>query len=187
MAYPTKTELKAWLGISGSSEDTLLDQLLAYAVDYAERTAGRVFVSTTETRKFSLGYVTQRGKRLNLFCDLVSVTTLTNADDTVLTASQYELVDVAAPYYAIRIPPSAGVVFSGVVRDYVTVAGVWGWSSTPEGIFNAILEIAAATYRARVSGSAPVGVAQGGGLLISQLALPPLAVDTIRSFRRFRL
>jgi putative intracellular protease/amidase len=115
------------------------------------------------------------------------VTTLTNADDVVISASQYELLDVTAPYYALQIHRAEGVVLSGVLRDYVTVAGSWGWTSTPEGIFNAILEIAAATYRARVGGAAPVGIAQGQGVLIAALALPPLAVDTIRSFRRFRL
>lgn len=188
MTYPTISDLKTFLGVSGTSEDGLLTDLLAGAVGLAERMCGRKFVPSTETRKFrSARHLTERGKRLNLFCDLVSVTTLTNADDVVISASDYMLIDLAAPYYAIRIHSTSPYVFQGVVRDYVTVAGSWGFAACPDAVFSAIVEIAATAYRQRVSGSAPVGVAQGSGVLLAPAALPPLAIKQLEGYRRFWL
>jgi len=165
MAYPTLAQAKVFLGISGSGDDTSLTQILNGVIKTVERRTGRVFVAAAETRYFSVRspYVNRDPLALNLFADLVSVTTLTNGDAEVITSAYYNLISLtgAAPYYRVELKPGNGYVWrSDGAGGRVSIAGTWGYSAAcPADLFLAIME-----QVGNVAGSR----AQGGGVTVTK-------------------
>ena len=71
-------------------------------------------------------------RELQLGDDLITLTTLTNGDGTVITSSQYKLYDANAPVkHKITLLNSSGVVWTPSGGDYeqaISAAGVWGYT-----------------------------------------------------------
>lgn len=134
-AYASLEDLKEYLGIATATrdEDVLLSDLLDRATKAIDNYTGRVFWPATETRYYESGAVEDRV--LYLDRDLVSVTTLTNgdSDSTSISSSDYWLLprNDGPPYYGIRLKSSVSTTWEFDVDYWVSVAGTWGWSSTP--------------------------------------------------------
>lgn len=153
--YCTIDDLRDWTG----------EQIPTNAVNRAEvviestsrwidHFCGRHFYPLTATRTFT----TNDYYRLALDVDLVSVTTLTVAGVS-WAPSQYELLigpnifssDVSSrPYrYIEPIPPN--YFFRPWIagpRDFISIAGSWGWSATPISVKQAcIIQSAANLHR----------------------------------------
>src|SRR5574340_1235085 len=103
MAYTTLADVKAYLGISVTTDDTLLTALIPRAQTAIETYTGRKFEATTATHYFHNEDVT--GQYLYLhYDDLLTVTTLTNGNGTVIDAANYRLEPRnTSPKYAIRL------------------------------------------------------------------------------------
>lgn len=190
MAYPTTANFKTWKGISGSGEDTQIGWGLEAAIALLERETGRKFVSSSATEKFAQRYVSKRGRRLNVFRDLLTITTLTNGDLTVITSTYYELLGVSGQYYGVELYQASPYRFAqGSDGTRISVAGTWGYldsdGNTPDLAFETILQVADVYYRARqmgVMGHIP-GVARQGQSTAG-LEMPEILDRAIAAYRR---
>jgi hypothetical protein len=145
--YATVAQLKARLGISDVTDDTVLGQVLDGACRAIDQVCGERFYTTAaaETRYFTAttSEVVRPGP-------LVSITTLTTDDSedrtyaTSWTANtDYELEPANAvvdsvPYRAIRTTPVGSKSFP-TTRRAIKIVGKFGWSAVPDNIREAAL------------------------------------------------
>lgn len=168
-------------------DDTVVDALITAASRYIDTRTGRTFYSRTETHYFDV----PEGRTLWLDDDLISVTTLTNGDGTVLTTTDYMLQPYNdAPYYAIKLKDISDVVWevdsNSSAERVITLAGSWGFSATaPADISLACKLIAVSTYRNRfgenMTGAATI---TGAGVVVTPQDVPSLAAEIIRRYTR---
>jgi hypothetical protein len=191
MAYPTVANLKTFLSISASTDDTQLGWALNGAINYCEKLTGRKFVAATETRYFSAKspHVGQDKRTLFLHADCCAITTVTNGDGTVLTAYRKIGVDGNnAPWYKLVINPNEATFWqNGADGTEIEIAGSWGYSATcPHAIFEAILRLAAHNYRARSvgQGGAVTAVSKRAGLAVGAAEYPQDVIDAMMEFKR---
>ncbi len=153
MAYPTLAQLKAYLGITLTTEDTVLQQFLDGAVKEFERDCNRVFVAVSAAREFLAvdPWVTMNGRRLTFFADLTAVTTLVNGDGASIPVTDYELLPVSgAPYDSLVLYEESGYRFTGVGLTPITLTATWGYAAVcPASVFLAIMQLAAVNYHER--------------------------------------
>ncbi len=132
MAYITPAELKAYLFAGGTpvptTDDTLLTSMCARAQGIIERKTTRKFEAYTATRLFDV----PRGRKLELDEDLISVTTFTNGDGSVIDPTSYHLwPNNDTPKRAIVLNMASGQVWypgsSGNTEQALSVLGSWGY------------------------------------------------------------
>ena len=150
MAYATLAQAKTELGISGSGDDTILQEKLDAATIVIERETGWVFEAATDTRYFDSEAV--EGYVLWVGGDLVSITTLTNGDDdsTVIITADYRLLprNEGPPYYGIQMLVDTTTTWEFDVDGEVSVLGAWGYSaSPPDDIVQGCVRLAGYYYR----------------------------------------
>ena len=157
MAYATTAQVKTYLDISGSGDDTLIGDLIDRAQQMIDNEfAGIVFEASTNTeRTFDSSRDVEDG---TLFLDypLVSINSITNGDTDVLTTSEYTTEPRnRAPYYAIKLLPSAGLYWqtnssTGDSEDAITISGKWAWSTSADSdIEHMCIRLASYLYRQR--------------------------------------
>jgi len=163
MSYASLTLLKSYLGISVTTDDTLLTNLLTRAQQAIDSHCHRTFEARTETRYYrqeavaiedAFGYdITHEvlnpvSDVLYLDDDLLSVTTLTNGDGTTIPSSGYWLEprNDGPPYWYIRLKSAYSWEFD--TDGEISVAGTWGYATTaPDDIVHAAIRLAAYYYR----------------------------------------
>lgn len=189
MAYPTATDLKDYLGITGSSEDTLLTNLITGVKEYAEHYCGRVFEGgSAAQRGFPLipRFFSEDRRIFTPGADMASVTEVLNGDgSTIFTeGTEFVLLPVGVPpYNQIILLTGAGYRFSG--SGLVKITAVWGYAATcPKIVFDAFLGIAAYLYRVRPAGGVGAVIQAGGQTIVQPETFPQAHVDVIRSLRR---
>ena len=139
MAYVTRAEYRKYVTqLSGGEDvtysadaDAVTDDVLDQATAYIESQTGRRYSALTDTRYYDArAVVTYDGQLLLLDDDLLTVTTLTNGDGAVISASDYWLEPRNGPlYYGIRLKSTKSWSFS--TDGQVSIAGTWGRMSTP--------------------------------------------------------
>ena len=187
--YATLDEFKTWQRITSTdaSDDTLIEGLVELASRFIDAETKRTFYARSETHYFDV----PEGRELTLDDDLLTVTTLTNGDTTVLTSTYYNLIPKnKAPYYAIRLKETSAYSWSenssGNTEYVISVAGTWGYSATaPADIKNACLMIVASAYNRR-AGENQTGVARitAAGVVITPEDIPSSAWSIIRGYRK---
>ena len=192
MAYPTTANFKTWKGISGSGEDTQIGWDLEAAIALLEKSTGRKFISSSATRKFfgRAPWVGLRRRRLFFHEDNLTITTLTNGDLTVITATYYQLLGVVGHYHGLELLSGAPYRFAeGADGTLITVAGTWGYldsdGNCPDLVFDAILQVCDVYYRARaqgIMGDIP-GVSRQGQSTAA-LEFPPILQRAIDLYKR---
>ena len=147
--YTTITDVKAQLGADVSTDDTIITSKIVAAQAEIDRLLGRTFESATATKSYNEFYAgfDPRGRILLLDSDLLSVTTLTNGDGTVIPSSGYWLEPQnATPYSTVRLKSSYSWSFDD--DGQVTVLGTWGYSAqAPADIANICTELAIYLYK----------------------------------------
>jgi hypothetical protein len=138
MAYVTLAEYRAYMkalteGIEAAplaADDTFVTGLLSSAQQFIEDWTNRRFEAATATRYFDSRSVAYSDpQKLFMDDDLLTVTTLTNGDGTVLDSSAYYLETYnLTPKHAIRLKTNYSWTFDTDGR--VSVAGTWGYSAT---------------------------------------------------------
>lgn len=167
MAYIYTTTVKAYLGVSGASDDALIGDLIARAQAIIDEELGFSFESTTDTTRYfnpllhtNAKQNGKRGDRLTLYFDTwLAALAASNpinikADGTpeAVAAANYYLVPTneGPPYYGVRLLPSKGVVweYENDPDRGVSVEGKWAWSETaPNDIVHAAIRLTAFLYR----------------------------------------
>lgn len=171
--YATLVELKAQLGITDTTEDTLLTKALG--------TASRSIESWCNNRKFDLDVaasarVYRPANDLLLVDDIgiatgVTVEIGTVGTYTTVTSTSYELVPTTAlvrglPITGIQAISSPALWFTGGWQPRVRVTAQWGWPAIPDAISQAALILATRLFRRKGS---PEGVAGFGDMGVVRL------------------
>jgi hypothetical protein len=192
MSYATLAQFKAAVGITDSTDDTALQNVLD-ATDtlidlYCDRKTG--FGTATETR-----YYTAEAYDYVLTDDLVSVTTLTTDDlengtysttwtagtDFQLTPKNYALDGL--PYTGISRSNAFTKNFPKGIFLGVRVAGVFGFPSVPASVVQAEIIQANAVFSSRTAAFGVIGSADLGGILRMSRALHPEAALLLEPYR----
>jgi hypothetical protein len=193
MSYATLAQFKAAVGITDSTDDTALQNVLD-ATDtlidlYCDRKTG--FGTASETR-----FYTSEDYEYVLTDDLVSVTTLQTDDDangtyeTTWTANtDFMLAPANAaldgfPYTEIDTSVSWPRNFPKDVYRGVKVVGVFGFPSVPAAVVQAEIIQANAVWSSRTAAFAIVGSADLGGILRMTRALHPEAALILEPYRK---
>lgn len=151
MAYCTNTDVKTYLGITGSGDDALLTSLCTRAQAMVDRYCNRTFEASSNTdRKFDAVRDTVLGV-LFLDEDLASINTITNGDGTSVASTKYVTEPrTATPYYSIRLLASSNLSWTYTTdpENAITVSGKWAYSTTaPADVVHATIRWAAYLYR----------------------------------------
>jgi len=182
MAYATAALVKTYLGITTSSDDTLITALIARAQSMLDNYTHRTFEVTADTTKYFNAYLDRRQFKLWFTEGLelaANPTTITNGDLTTLTVNTHCVMVPAnkTPYYGIEILWSAQMQWvqsnAGDPQRAISVVGKWGYSTTPpDDIVAATIRLVSFLYRQRESSAdmdRPVSVADGMVLLPGRL------------------
>lgn len=193
MSYATLAQFKAAVGITDSTDDAALQNVLD-ATDtlidlYCDRKTG--FGTATETR-----YYTAEDYEYVLTDDLVSITTLQTDDDangtyeTTWTAgTDYVLAPRNAaldgfPYTEIDTSVTWPRNFPKDVYLGVKVVGVFGFPSVPAAVTQAEIIQAGAVWNSRTAPFGVIGSADLGGILRMSRALHPEAALILEPYRK---
>jgi hypothetical protein len=179
MAYTTLAAVKAYLQAGGvvpsPVDDLLLTSCVTRAQALIEGRVMRTFETRTETRKFDV----PRGRQIDLDDDLLSITTLTNGDGSVIAASEYFLLPRNhIPKHAIRLNQGSAVSWmpgtTGDTEYVISVAGAWGYSTVADDdIVQATLRLAVWLYRQKdTSADVDRPILASGGTIIMPSRLP---------------
>jgi len=163
-------------------QDSVLADYITAASRWIDNYTGRTFYARTETHYFD---VPKTPRNLRLDDDLLTLTTLTNGDGTVIASSNYKLWPYnTSPKHEIQILRSANIywLLSGGIdwEAAISVAGTWGYSSTtPAPIKSACIDIAVNAYGRR-HGENTSGIARvtSAGVVLTPRDIP----DGVKTF-----
>lgn len=202
MAYITTAQLKSYLGITVSTDDTELgyipDRVTAAIDSYCHRhfePESDHGPAASHTHYFTPMLETQGGDlldwyTLNLNHDLAELTSITNGDGTAIAAGDVVLLPLnVKPISFIRIKSASGKfwTWNGSPEGAVAVAGKWSYSlDVPYDIHRAALVWSEHMYRLR-TGSAPtstdVTISADGSAFVSS-GMPRFVAQLLRPYIR---
>ena len=186
MAYATTAQVKTYLGLTVSTDDTLLGTLLLSAQAMIERAAGRLFEADTATvRYFTLADLDRDSGVLWLGGDLCTLTAVTNGDGIVVATGDVQTLPInATPWYALRINPAVGVFTSGQnTADRIAITGKWAYSaSAPADIAQATIRLTAFLYRMRENGGDGDRTILTGNATLAPVTMPHDVVTIVKTY-----
>lgn len=188
--YATNAQLKAYAvpkGETDAADDAEMTRILGAVSRWLDDKTGTNFYGASETHYFDV----PQGRVIKFDEWLVSVTTLTNGDGTVLTTSDYLLLPYnSTPKYGVKLRDTSNYYWAasstGSWESVITLAGVWGYAaSAPADIVQATLEISKIIYRRRM-GENTSGIAQvtAAGVVITPQDVPPFVWDVIAYYKK---
>ena len=188
MSYIEVDEAKAYIGgISGASDNALLQSLIDAAQVFIEGETNRIFDADTDsTRKFGMQDVD--GPALVIDRDLADITSITNGDEDVLTTSEYVTVPInATPYYEIKLRQFSNLFWTYTTNpeDEIEIAGKWGYSTTPPAdILQACKDIVKTVYRSRDANTDAGRTIITGGVVITPADVDKMTMKTLGRYVR---
>jgi hypothetical protein len=191
--YATLAELKAYLKIDDSMEDTLLENIVEAASRSIDRIANRRFYldSTATARQYRPAdllrvFTDDFGSTSGLVVKTdpndagVYATTLTLNTDYIV-----EPVNAAAkgrPWNYITIVSGESYSLPVNYRPQVEVTARWGWPSVPDDINQATLILSADLYKRKDSIGGVLGLSELGAIRMSPLGRDITAM--VRAYKR---
>lgn len=188
MAYPTVDHLRRWANITDTGDDDLLDEKLRGAIREVERHCGRRFeADAVATAQVFYGrdrcvLALDAGYDISTTTGLV-VKTDDGDDGTYETTWTISTDFVLEPLNGRGRDGSTGWPYNRVVavgskyfptwcrRPGVQVTAKWGWTETPEPVFDAVLLVAAESWKLK---EAPLGVAGFGEFGVVRVRANPV-------------
>ena len=121
--YVCREDVKTYLGITGTGDNTLIENITERASRIWDALTRRFFYELRQTRYFNYedDYI------LHLNADLLSLTTLTNGDGTVI--DDYILYPLNL-YPKLRVEcdkSSTGFVYTSTPQRAISILGLWGF------------------------------------------------------------
>jgi hypothetical protein len=187
-SYASLAEFKSWKAIKSTDvfDDITVQMCLDMATAWINSNTGRVFVAANGTRWYDIPY----SRTLKLDYDLISVTTLTNGDGTVIPSGQYVLGprNISPKYEITLIPNSVYQWFptnTGNTLGVIGVTGPWGYSVTcPDDVKNACISIAVNVYSRRFGEGTMAATVTAAGIVITPQDIDGLTRATMQNYRR---
>ena len=203
MSYPSLAEVKAFMGIAGADQDTLLQGYRDSAVAMVERLTGRVFVAVRETRTYAMNArdIYENGRFwLVPYQEFVAFTGVTNWDALAVGLSDYDIDDAdlePANFGTVGGPAWTGLrhvnldklSFHAFARSKVrrvSIDATWGFSAAcPADLQQAILLMCEGMYHKRRSQISATQVSRANAAIGQATWVPAEAVGIIQSYVRF--
>lgn len=155
--YATLQQFKDRLNPGGlqaqATDDTVIEAMIEGVSRYIDGETDRTFYARSETHYYDLP--DNPYELLIRDDDLLTLTTLTNGDGTVITSTYYKLYPLnTSPKWKIILLPSSGYIWqfstTGNVEAAISIVGTWGYtSSTPANIKEVCLQISLGIYQGR--------------------------------------
>jgi hypothetical protein len=193
MAYASSSDLKTYLDITSSGDDTLIADVLTRAQALIEAATNRVFEAAANSSRLFDAVTDVEGAVLYLDEDLASINSITNGDSgaTAITSGQYVSEPRnETPYYAIRLLDSTSLdwEYNADPENAITVNGKWAYSeSAPADIVQATVRLAAFLYRQKESNVDVDRVMQlPDGSMVLPSGLPRDVTSIIKKYRKVR-
>src|SRR3990167_315566 len=177
------------------SDDVFVERLLERCSREFDGDTGNWFYAHQQARNYDM----PRGRCLELDAPLLSVTSITNGDDTTIESTEYLLYPLNGPNKAeIRIKQSSAVIWqmSGAdTEGVITVRGEWGYvdrdSTDPESMTpilnskSAVLALALAVYKRRYGVNTEcVAQVTGAGVVITPRDKSPEYWSIVNRYKR---
>lgn len=125
--YTNLNRVRTRHAITSTSDNTLLLEMIRDASKLVDLWSKRSWLPYQETKEFGPEFLLSPYE-LHLRNDLLSVTTLTNADGSTISASEYFITPRNAyPKHFIKIKDNSGVYFAFTNNyDVIQIDGLWG-------------------------------------------------------------
>ena len=197
--YATLTQIKTFLSISDSVDDTLLEDMVEAASRSIDRIANRRFYqdAVASARKYRVS------SPIILYTDDISTTTslVVKTDDdgdgtfetTLVLDTDYIMDPLTAlslgrPFTQVTVVsntvtfPIFPGLFQNGLRPGVEVTARWGWPSVPDDINQACLILTADLYKRKDSPGGILGLGDLGAIRMSPLGRDVTAM--VRAYRK---
>jgi len=190
MAYATLVELRSYLGIAAADtdDDVLLARLLVSAQKNIDGYCGWSFEASGAATRYYSPITDTEGDRLVLDMPLLTLTTLTNGDADVITATEYYLEPAnTTPKWYVKLRASAGLAwtYTDDHEQAISVAGTWGHMTTADAtITQACLRWAGYMYRQKDAQVFDVTAQPGAGIITIPKGMPEDVKMTLSAYRR---
>ncbi|GIV82782.1 MAG: hypothetical protein KatS3mg051_2136 [Anaerolineae bacterium] len=191
MAYATLAELKAYLGITGTTDDMLLTDLLVRSQAIIDAATQRTFEATADSTRYldAVEDVDGRVLWLDRVGDLAQITSITNGDGSSVASSEYVTEPRnQAPYYAIQLKASSSVAwtYSDSPENAIAITGRWAYSVTPpDDIVHACIRLAAYLYRQKDNATDLDRPVIAGNVTLLPAQLPADIQSLLAPYRRW--
>jgi len=196
MAYATLAELRSWLGIDDTVDDTALATALSVAERRVDDHCGRTFAASTVVAARTLRPLGPWTLRLDPGWDIQSTSGLiVKTDDnddgvfetTWTITTDFELGDSGIGYDGASGWPATTLVAVGdktwpvaTMRRSVQITALWGWAAVPPPVKQATLLLAAESWKSK---DAPFGVASFGEFGPLRVRDHPAVAQLLRQYR----
>ena len=177
-------------------DDVFIERLLERCSREFDGDTGQWFYAHQATRTYDV----PKGRCLELDAPLLSVTTITNGDDTTVESTEYNLYPLNGPNkYEIRIKQNSSVLWKynsgGETEGVITVNGQWGYvdrdSTDPESMMpilnskSAVLALALSVYKRRYGvGAEGLATVTGAGVVITPRDKSPEYWSIVSRYKR---
>lgn len=189
-AYATLEQLKSYLGITVSTDNTQLTDLLTRISLAVDNYCGRWFEARSLTRYFESDALDVGSNMLWVDADLLTINTsgLTNGDSsaTVIPSTEYWLMPRnSSPYYGIRLKSTSTYVWEWDTDYWVSVAGTWGYAATaPADVMHATVRWAAYAYHQKDAPVYDTTVIPEAGVITVPTGIPADVREILKPYRR---
>lgn len=189
MSYTTIEAVKRYLGISATTDDVLIAEMMTAAENYIDLETGRTFEATTDSTRYFDAVHDVDGATLFFDEDICAITTVTNGDAVVVSSSEYTTMPRnETPYFAIKILPSANKSWTYTTDSAgaISVVGKWAYSVTaPRAVVQAATRLTAYLYRQKDNATdADRPVFTGDGNVLMPVDLPRDVAAMIQRYYR---
>jgi len=188
MSYVTLTDLKAYLGITNTTDDAVLIGMIAAAQTGIDSWCGRTFEAAADSTKYLDAADDVDGAWLYLPDDLAQITTITNGDSTTVTTADYVTQPRnRAPYYALKLKADSDVAwtYEDAPENAISISGRWAYSVTPPAdIVQACRRYAAYLYRQRDASVFDVTAQVDIGMITIPQGIPADVEKLLNPYRR---
>lgn len=196
MAYPTLAELRTWANINDQGDDTTLASSLDDAIREIEGHCGRRFVADSDASARVFWAASSCTLRLPAGNDISSTTGLvvevdTAGDGTYVTAWTISTDFILEPLNGVGYDGRTGWPYTTIRavgsrywwvsqdRPAVRVTAKWGWAETPSPVFDAVLLVAAESWKLK---EAPLGVAGFGDFGVVRVRDNPIVARKLAPY-----
>jgi len=192
MAYCSVTDVKQYLGTSGTGDNELIETLINSAQSDIDEFTQRTFEASTNTTRYFDAVRDTDGLWLFLDEDLVSINTITNNADAaspeMISASEYITNPRnQTPYFAIKLLSSSDKYwdYTNDSEMGIEISGKWAYSETaPNDIKQACIRLAAFMYRQKDAQVFDVTAIPDAGVITIPVGIPADVAIMLRPYRK---
>lgn len=190
MAYCSVADIKSYLGIENSGDDSLIQTLRDAAESAIDAYVGHTFeVKTDTTRYYDVYGPHVHGRRLYFDRPLASLTTLTDGSGPFAATDYVMLPRNDAPFYGVELKLTTSRMWT-YVNDWenaISVTGRWGYSVTaPDDIRQATRRLASFYYRQKDASLQDVTAIEAG-VVVQPIAIPADVRALLAPYRKVTL